>query len=209
MSGPSDSATPAHMSVAQRRLRYGEFRAKLDRVDPRQAGSRGSGEAPRASPARRAISNGPKANARRGGLPRSSAASSNEPGRLRESESSTSSPAIVSTTSAASATLPREHARMIDERRVPQHACARQDAEARLEPDDAAIGSWPNDRAIGLRPERDGNEARRDRRRRSARRAAGRAREIVRIARGPRDEKRILRRDRLADHDRAGRRATF
>ena len=96
---------------------------------------------------------------------------------------------------------PRHYARMVDERRMPQHSGAWQDAEARLETDDSAIRGWPDDRAIRLCAERDGRKLRRDRRRRSARRSARRMRGVVRILGRPRDEERILRRDGLADDD--------
>ena len=63
------------------------------------------------------------------------------------------------------------------------HARARDRAEARLEADDAAIGGGTDHRAERLRADRDRHEPRRDGRRRTARRSAGRVRGVPRIAR--------------------------
>src|SRR5438309_1229153 len=84
-------------------------------------------------------------------------------------------------------------------------ACTVESAERRLVADDSAKGSGAKHGAAGLRPERGRNHEVRDRRRRAARGAAGRARKIVRVAGLARCRSRELRGDGLAEDDGAGR----
>src|SRR5207302_1627893 len=80
----------------------------------------------------------------------------------------------------------------------------------RLEPEYAAQRCRDADRAIGVRPEAQRDQPRRDRRRRAARGAAGDARRIVRVVRRPvvrvlrREAERVLVHVEAADENGAG-----
>ena len=99
----------------------------------------------------------------------------------------------------------REGADVIELARQRQHAGARDEAMARLDREHAAEGGGPDDRSVGLGAERERHHVGGDRRRRSRRGAAGRARVVVRVARRAGMVIRELGGHRLADDDRAGR----
>ena len=92
-----------------------------------------------------------------------------------------------------------QHAEVIVRRRNGMHPGHRQCAMRGLEPDHAAIRGGPQSRALGLRAERNRQHAGAHGRRRTARRAAGRALCIVRISCGAGPAARELCRHRLAD----------
>ena len=98
----------------------------------------------------------------------------------------------------------REHADMVERARQHQRAGARDHPMRRLDAIDAAEGRRPDHRAIGLRADCERHHAGGDRRRRTGRRAARRARGVMRVARRTRMEIGEFRGHRLADDHRAG-----
>jgi hypothetical protein len=98
----------------------------------------------------------------------------------------------------------REGADMIKLARQGQDARAGDEAISRFDCEHAAEGGRTDDRSVGLAADRERDHVGGHRRRRSRRRAAWRARVIVRIARRTRMEIRELRGHGLADNHRAG-----
>lgn len=79
--------------------------------------------------------------------------------------------------------IARHHARLVEDEALPEHAGARQQADARLVAHHAAKGGRADDRGIGLGAEGERHHAGRDRRGGAGRRATRRATGIMGIAR--------------------------
>ena len=149
---------------------------------------------------------GVRTKANRGGTGGASAArrgNGDAYGRL--SGSAASWPASTSRISAQIVERAREDADMIERARQDQRAGARNQAVARFDAKHAAKRRRADHRAVGLRTDRQRHHAGRHRRRRTRGRAAGRARQVARIARLAGVEIGELGGHRLADDDRAGR----
>ena len=105
-------------------------------------------------------------------------------GRRTCAGSAGSSPCSTSSISARSARRAGDRSEMVEAGAERKGAGARQPAEGRLQPEQAAEGGRHADRAVGVGAERGGDHAGRDRGARAAGRAARHAAGVVRVERG-------------------------
>jgi hypothetical protein len=185
-------------------------RARLRAARRRDARQRRATRRPRARSGRAMLANQPPSAAmrrpsmRRDRSPRRLAAASTQPVGAVEALHR-----VVGEREVARAA--RERAEVVEAGDERIAAVARQPAVGRLQAEDAAQRRRHADRAVGVGAERERHLAGRDRRGRAARRAAGHAREVVRVARRPvvavlgREAVGVLVHVERADEHRAGR----